>query len=888
MNFDCAVKLLRFDETPTINTENINSMISKNTSVSKKSIQSKRSTRISKKYTLHNKMYSENNGKLRTNKKKKITSKKQKFSKIKPEKSISPQKKGIKRKKNQISASTKSIKTNPTYSEPSELSHCSLNLSVNNKVNTSKPNSLKTSKTDTILEDSVTTNINKDDSHDKLGKSNNIILEKLSKKQTSKSVSSKKKMSIVNNTKNNNTSNEHVISDKSISSKVSKTKTSRPVIYNEKNLATNNLIKNDVSDKIENTINFVVSQAYQSEVPKSTKNISKVKSFNYNKDNESKVVQWSNNIVPQKSSNIKSSSKSIINIKKKPVINKNNTSLKLEENRDLTIPRLRERPLKKQMPKTDINLLKSDCYLNRSKNLSVVLENIKYFPKIVLSEKSGDDTMMLKNNNHLNQSRKLSVVHENIPLSPKTDLSKKSEDDTVMLGNDNKPPKIKNKWCDEWSGNKLISHKMLKSNNNVSLDDSKQNFNNSGTLFKNVLKTQKNLIRKNVKVKRKKKVNTNIKNPDLICSLNTDNDLNKSITNIPETQHHENLSITNSITSTKPIDFSNDNMSETIDVKSINNISHVAETKSSSEITVPTVSTEVSKSVLYNDNDQNSHLNVDDSISESTYLSNPMISSEINYGMAILSEAISRQCRESTNSSIKRNSPEPDINETQSPLKKTNNSSRSVVPSAMISPQMVQKNKSKKVIKHSSELCEQSVETKLKSRVEREIFLLSKRFNISIDTLKKTVVDEPLSVFHKNYSESVPPSMVTISPIVKDIETKSRLNVNYFCGNFDVEYKVEPIREGAAYEKSNLKELMSELSKTMPSWSLSIVTNPPRYVISHMIINIYGIPIANKCIVLDKNFRASVYINQCLEHKYCKCYTTATEIVNLIKELNSI
>jgi len=81
---------------------------------------------------------------------------------------------------------------------------------------------------------------------------------------------------------------------------------------------------------------------------------------------------------------------------------------------------------------------------------------------------------------------------------------------------------------------------------------------------------------------------------------------------------------------------------------------------------------------------------------------------------------------------------------------------------------------------------------------------------------------------------------------------------------------------------------MLELSKTMPSWSLSIVTNPPRYVISHMSIGTYGVPIANKCIVLDKMFRASVYINQSLEHKLSKRYTTATEIVNLIKELNSI
>ncbi|XP_025414546.1 uncharacterized protein LOC112686484 [Sipha flava] len=862
MNFDCAVKLLRFDETPTFNTESINTMTSKKTNVSKKSIQTKRSIRISKKYSHQNNMYIKNGGQLGTNKKQKITCKKQKFSKIEPEKSITPQKKETKRKKNEISASTKSAETNSTYSEPSELSNCSQNLFVKNKVNISKPNSLKTSKTDTILEDFAMTNLNKDNSTDKLEKSNNIVSDKMSKKQAAKSVSFKKKSSMLNNTNKNKTSNEHVSSDKSISSKVSKTKTSRPVICNEKKLAIDNINKNSVSDKIENTINFVVSQAYQSEAPKSTKNISKVKNFNHNKNNESNVLEFSNKIVPQKTSKIKSSTKPIVDMKKKPIINKNNPPYKLEGNNDLIISRHFGRPFKRKISESDIDLLKGDCYLNRSKKLSVVLENIKYFPNIVSSEKSGDDTMMLKNNNQLNQSRKLSVVHENIPQCPKPDFSEKS-DDTVMSGNDNKPPKIKNKWCDEWSGNKLLSHNMLKSN-----------------LSDNVLKTQKNIIRKNVKVKRKKKLNINIKNPDLIGSLNTDIDLNNSITNIPETEHHENISITNNITSTKPIGLRNDNISETVGVKSKNNMPYTAETESSSEITIPTVS----NSVLSNDNDQHSHLNVDDS----NYISNPMISSEINYGMAILSEAISRQCRESTNSGIKRKSPEPDLNEMESPLKKTNDISRSLVPSAKISPQIFQKCMSKKVIKHSSELYEQSVEAKLESRVEREIFLLSKRFNISIDTLKKTVLDEPLSVFHKNYSESVPPSMVTITPIVKDVETKSRFNANYFCENLDVDYKVEPIREGAAYEKNNLKELMSELSKTMPSWSLSIVTNPLRYVISHMIIDIYGIPIANKCIVLDKNFRASVYINQCLEHTYCKHYTTATEIVNLIKELNSI
>lgn len=172
---------------------------------------------------------------------------------------------------------------------------------------------------------------------------------------------------------------------------------------------------------------------------------------------------------------------------------------------------------------------------------------------------------------------------------------------------------------------------------------------------------------------------------------------------------------------------------------------------------------------------------------------------------------------------------------------------------------------------------------------EHQISLLSKRFNISLQTLRNIVVKEPLSVFREKYSKSTTPSMITVSPIVRMInEIASKEDGNYEKGNSNIIYKVEPIRFCEVYEKINLKDCMNELSNTMPSWSYSIVPNPSRFVIYQMSINTYGIPAVNKSIVLDRYFRASVYVNQCLQFKYCKRYHTATEIINLIKELNDI
>jgi len=287
--------------------------------------------------------------------------------------------------------------------------------------------------------------------------------------------------------------------------------------------------------------------------------------------------------------------------------------------------------------------------------------------------------------------------------------------------------------------------------------------------------------------------------------------------------------------------------------------------------------------VYANENYSQSHFITYESINDSSYI--PVAESEISYGINILSEAISRQCNESINSITTTKSVEQNADEKKSLNKQTNSSPRSKCPNANVSFQKNNSNKPRKAFKRLSEIHKESIEFRSQLRIDHEILLLSKRFNIPFDELKKTVLEDPLSVFRSKYSALTTPSMFTVSPIVKSVATKSKDRIT---GSVDAEYKVEPIREKAAYEKTNLVDLMAELSKTMPSWCLCIVTDPPRYVISHISINKYGVPFANKSIVLDECFRASVYINQCLEYTYCKSYVTAAEIINLIKDLNSL
>lgn len=176
-----------------------------------------------------------------------------------------------------------------------------------------------------------------------------------------------------------------------------------------------------------------------------------------------------------------------------------------------------------------------------------------------------------------------------------------------------------------------------------------------------------------------------------------------------------------------------------------------------------------------------------------------------------------------------------------------------------------------------------------RSSVDREIVLVANRFNVPQDTLRKIIENESVPVFREKLSDSVTLSMVTVSPIVSMTADKGTPDQGRTPnGAIEVRYKIEPNRVSVAYEKTNLKDTMDEISKTMPSWSLSIVADPPRYVLSHMSVGTYGTPIANKAVVLDRHFRASVYINQRLEYKYCKRYTTVSEIVDLIRKLDAI
>jgi len=171
---------------------------------------------------------------------------------------------------------------------------------------------------------------------------------------------------------------------------------------------------------------------------------------------------------------------------------------------------------------------------------------------------------------------------------------------------------------------------------------------------------------------------------------------------------------------------------------------------------------------------------------------------------------------------------------------------------------------------------------------DREITLISNRFNVPRDTLRNIIEREVVPVFCEKYLDAVTLSMVTVSPVVSMTNNGKHMSTWDSDGAAGVEYKIEPTRESAAYEKNNLKDAMVEISKAMPSWSLTIVADPPRYVISHMSIETYGTPVADKSVVLDRHFRASVYIDQRLEYKYCQRYTTASEIVNLIKELDTL
>lgn len=568
---------------------------------------------------------------------------------------------------------------------------------------------------------------------------------------------------------------------------------------------------------------------------KKSKSISAIKKKsimnNINKDDTLDDIEISNDFITSNSPK-KKSSKSVTSVKKKSTMNNLEIDDIFNGNNDITFPQKRGRStLKKvQSPKTGVNIC-NDKNSQKNKSWSIVFDKLNNIREPQISENVDDNNMMLRSNN--------------------------------------KPPKIKKKWSDEWSGNKLSN--IIKSNDEDFMHGQKIDTNNCSKI-KKVLKTQKPNNAKHNKLKTEE--------------LSTDSNtchmveiVDKPTTHIPETQQNDDsVLITNNIPTVRQ-----EVVESNIQINSSNSNTVIT---SSSEVTaIP--HTEIFNSVLSNENDQPSHLSAFESISDSSNLFVPMMPMssecpEISYGISILSEAISRQCNELNNKNSEIKLPEH-INDKKLSPNKTN--MRLQVPSAKVSPQRIQTNMSNNEVEYASELCEQSFENKSQSNIEHQIHILSKRFDIPFDSLRKTVLEEPLLILQKHFCESVNSSMVKIVPL---IESETNLNLNCTSKNSDINYKIDPMKEIAAYEKSNLKDLMEELTKTMPSWSLSIVPNPSRYVISHMSIDTYGIPIANKSIVLDKYFRALVYVNQCLMNAYCKRYSTAYEIINLIKDLSSI
>lgn len=649
---------------------------------------------------------------------------------------------------------------------------------------------------------------------------------------------------------------------------------------------------------------------------------------NVHKNDTSNELERNDNIVLSKTPR-KRTSKSNTSIKNKSVvynINKDDTlKIKLEKNDPIVLTKTS----KNKIPKS--NTLKNKSVVKNVNKGDIInhLEGKDDSRKRVRSSKKVQsqktDSTNISNHNNGVDIPKMSVVLDKLQFIPVlSKFSEKLDDNTMMLRSNNKPPKIKKKWSDEWSGDKLSN--MLKFNNDDPVSAQKIDINNSSKLIKKTIKNQKpkNANHKKLKTKMLEKLNT-INDDSLLNDSSNIRNSDSSTTNVPGTGTlgHDGGNIIPHFNSC----IANDVVPEPANIHIANNDSCNITTTSSSEVTlqpsiVPTTYTEMSNSTLSYENYQQSHLKSFEPISDTNINSNiilslPIITSEcpeISYGISILSEAISRQCNELANKTDKlkseeqdlnktkseehdinkTNSPKQDINEIKLPnedineinsLKKANNT-RLQLPSATVSPQRVYRNMSRKIVKYSLELCEQFEGNDSQTRLEHEIVLLSKRFNIPIACLKKTVIEEPLSVFQKKYPEPANLSMVTVSPIVEKIETKSRKIKA--SGSLDFKYSLEPIRENGAYEKTNLHDLMAELRKTMPSWNICMVANPSRYLITHMAVNMYGIPFADKCIILDKYFRASVYLNQCLRHTYTKQYTTPTEIINLIKEVNTL
>lgn len=536
-----------------------------------------------------------------------------------------------------------------------------------------------------------------------------------------------------------------------------------------------------------------------------------------------------------------------------------------------------------------------DTYIELESNDNFVLPQQHGLPSLkkTLHEQNVDIANTCNDEDNLLQSINL-VIHQ------ESEISNHKNKTNMMLRSTNQQT-IKMKW-DEI--------KTLKSHNDLS--NGLEIDRNAYSMSIKKTRNPKNTYDKNVKIKIPEQlIQLSTHYNDSLLSNNSSNifeNTNLSNSNISTTQSLHSALTTNNIPLIETIAINNNDMAESanINFKTINRpytteTSHFIELTVDNNVISQLVNETINTDEMYHTEntgltevsvlpDTSSLLSTFKPISESSNISIPTTnteSSEISYGMTILSEAISRQCKESSNSNIKRKLSEANnLNEIS--MVKAKNNSQLQVPSAGILPKRVHKNMLRKVVKHPSKLCKPLLGPELPTHVERILSVISQRFGIPIDSLRNIVVLDPLAVINNNYStSSITPSMLTVSPIVNNTMSKN-MNINYLNRNLDVEYKIEPIRECAAYEKTNLKDLVQDLTKTLPSWSISIVTNPNRFVITQMSIDMYGVPTAKKCIVLDRYFRASVYINQCLEFKYSKRYLTAIDIINLIQELNSL
>lgn len=856
MSLDYAVRLPRHVSSSTFINGNVNSTFSKNTDVSIEPTGVKRHSRMFRKRTFQDNFNTEDNNQSDNIKKKKCVIKKQQSTKTETEKPITNQK--------------NCTKTNSEVSTFEKIMDNSTNMDINVMPDTISPGGISEKVNDSTISIESSLNIpnkkiryksnisfakkmnisNQNVTSNNLDKSNNSALPKPTKYKSSKSISPIKVKFTTNNINKSDKSNGLETSNNFVTLKTTKRKGySKSVTPIKNKCLVNSITKDDSYNKLEKSNNLITSKSPKNKTTKSIAITKKKSISNSTNKNEtpSNDSEKKNDLITSKTQK-NGTSKSITTLKKMLVtndVNKNNKSGIFEETEDIVVTRKRGR-----------SSLKKIQLQNYAINYNDMVIDLEHTKKSTVLSSPG------------------------LMIDP--------VDNTIMLRS-NKPPKIKKKWSDKWCGNKSSKY-----NADDHLSTSKIATNGPDNLNKKPLRIQKpkNSNHKKLKTKILEKLNTNINdsvsiNVSHTCDSvtnsllsidipNTNDIADQAKTNILGIQNHSTL-IINSDPFTKSTVTADETITESVKIN--NNEPYNIETISSSEVnTLPTTSAEMSNALFIGNG---SHITFEP-VNDSSYLSVP--ESEISYGISILSEAISRQCNETINNSTTTNSSKQDIYEMKFSQKKTNSNSQPLLPNTIIQPH---KNKTmlKEMVKYSSEFCNQSNETELQSHIDHELCLLSKRFNIPVDVLKKTVIDEPLSIFQQNYSASVTPSMIRVTPIVNDIEAKSK---DHITGNLNVEYKLDPIRESAAYEQTNLKDLMTELSKTMPSWSLSIVTNPPRYVISHMSINKYGVPIANKSIVLDNCFRASVYINQCLEHKYCKLCSTATEIINLIKNLNSI